>query len=84
MRIADLSVGDGAPLVLIAGLNVLEGERAALDCAERVQGLSERHGMPCVFKASFDSFATGKERRRKHIIFSLWSDTFCEKQNHYF
>jgi 2-dehydro-3-deoxyphosphooctonate aldolase (KDO 8-P synthase) len=54
MRIGDIRVGGGAPLVLISGLNVLESREATLDCALGVQGAAERHGMPVVFKASFD------------------------------
>ncbi len=54
MRIADTEIGGGARLALIAGLNVLEGEAEALDCARHVQTVSERHGLSVVFKASFD------------------------------
>jgi len=54
MHIADVRVGDGAPLVLISGLNVLETFEGALECAEAVQAVAERHGLPVVFKASFD------------------------------
>ena len=54
MKIAEIPVGGGAPLVLISGLNVLETLDGALECAEAVRGVSERHGMPAVFKASFD------------------------------
>jgi len=54
MQIASIPVGDGAPLVLIAGLNVIEKDRETLECATRLQALAEKHGMPLVFKASFD------------------------------
>jgi 2-dehydro-3-deoxyphosphooctonate aldolase (KDO 8-P synthase) len=54
MQIAEIPLGNGAPLVLIAGLNVLEEERSALDCAEQVQALAATHALPVVFKASFD------------------------------
>ena len=33
IRIGDIPLGRGAPLVLIAGLNVIESESAALACA---------------------------------------------------
>src|SRR5512146_3010728 len=47
-------VGDGQPLLLIAGPCVMEGEAHALAHARRVKALAERHGVPVVFKASFD------------------------------
>ena len=54
MKIRDIPVGDGAPLVLISGLNVLESLDATLVCAEALQVVAGRHGFPFVFKASFD------------------------------
>ncbi len=54
MKIADIPIGDGAPLALIAGINVLEDEAAALDAARRVHEIAERYGFPLVFKASVD------------------------------
>ena len=54
MRIGPVPVGEGAPLVLIAGLNVIENDRATLEAAERLQDLAFNHALPLVFKASFD------------------------------
>ena len=54
MRIGDVPVGSGAPLALIAGLNVIEAEQDTLDCARALHSLAERHEFPLVFKASFD------------------------------
>ncbi len=54
MKIRDIDVGSGAPLLLISGLNVLETLEGALACAHGVQEIAERHGLPLVFKASFD------------------------------
>jgi 2-dehydro-3-deoxyphosphooctonate aldolase (KDO 8-P synthase) len=54
MQIRDIPVGGGAPLVLISGLNVLETLDGALACAHAVAAIAERHGLPAVFKASFD------------------------------
>lgn len=47
-------VGDGRPLLLIAGPCVLESEAQALSHARQVKALAARHGLPVVFKASFD------------------------------
>ena len=54
MNIGDVVVGDGAPLALITGLNVIETEQATLSMAEELRELCERHGFPMIFKASVD------------------------------
>ena len=54
MRIGDVPVGSGAPLALIAGINVIETEQDTLDCARALQSLAGRHELPLIFKASFD------------------------------
>jgi 2-dehydro-3-deoxyphosphooctonate aldolase (KDO 8-P synthase) len=54
MRIADISLGEGAPLVLIAGLNVVETEEGALEMAAALAERAQRRRMPLIFKASFD------------------------------
>ncbi len=54
MKIGGVPVGGGAPLTLIAGLNVIENERATLECARALQGIADCRGMPVLFKASFD------------------------------
>ena len=50
----NLVIGDGAPLVVMAGLNVLESEGLALETAEHLKGVCAELGLPYVFKASFD------------------------------
>jgi 2-dehydro-3-deoxyphosphooctonate aldolase (KDO 8-P synthase) len=47
-------IGGGAPLALIAGPCVIEGEAFALRLAERLASLARRRRIPFVFKASFD------------------------------
>lgn len=54
LQIGNVSVGAPAPLALISGLNVLESEAAAVETAQTVQAIAARHGLPLVFKASFD------------------------------
>ena len=50
----NLSIGTGHPLVVIAGLNVLEDLDLALRTAEHLKGVTTSLGLPFVFKASFD------------------------------
>jgi 2-dehydro-3-deoxyphosphooctonate aldolase (KDO 8-P synthase) len=54
MRIGGIPLGEGTPLVLIAGLNVIETESATLACAAEIQTIARRHELPLVFKASYD------------------------------
>lgn len=49
-----LSIGDGQPLVVIAGLNVLEDLDLALSVGRELKALTAELGLPYVFKASFD------------------------------
>jgi len=49
-----VSIGDGQPLVVIAGLNVLENEALALEVARHLKGVCAELGLPYVFKASYD------------------------------
>ena len=53
-RVGGHEVGDGRPLLLIAGPCVLESEAQALSHARQVKALAAKHGVPAVFKASFD------------------------------
>jgi 2-dehydro-3-deoxyphosphooctonate aldolase (KDO 8-P synthase) len=54
IRIDSVQIGGGAPLVLIAGLNVLETEQGALEAARFAARAAARQGLPFVFKASCD------------------------------
>jgi len=47
-------LGSGEPLLLIAGPCVIESEAATLAAAGRVAEIAQRHGVPAVFKCSFD------------------------------
>jgi 2-dehydro-3-deoxyphosphooctonate aldolase (KDO 8-P synthase) len=50
----NLAVGDGQPLLVIAGLNVLEDLGLALEVGRHLQAVCADLGLPFVFKASFD------------------------------
>ena len=58
-------VGDGQKLLLIAGPCVMESEAQALAHARKVKALAAKHGIPAVFKASFDKAnrSSGKSYR---------------------
>ena len=50
----DLAIGDGQPLMVIAGLNVLEDLGLALETAAELKAKTAALGLPYIFKASFD------------------------------
>jgi 2-dehydro-3-deoxyphosphooctonate aldolase (KDO 8-P synthase) len=49
-----VTLGGGAPLVLIAGPCVIESERHTLMLAEALASIASRVGVPLIFKASYD------------------------------
>jgi 2-dehydro-3-deoxyphosphooctonate aldolase (KDO 8-P synthase) len=50
----NIAFGDGQPLVVIAGLNVLEDLDLALSVGRHLQSVTAELGLPYVFKASYD------------------------------
>ncbi|HEV2531592.1 3-deoxy-8-phosphooctulonate synthase [Phenylobacterium sp.] len=50
----NLAIGDGQPLMVIAGLNVLEDVDLALEVGRHLKAVCADLGLPYVFKASFD------------------------------
>ena len=54
LQFAGLTVGEGAPLLLIAGPCVIEAESHAIETALAVREIAARAGVPFVFKASYD------------------------------
>ena len=54
INIGTIPIGGGAPLVLIAGPCVIEGEAFTLSLATNLQEVSRKLGIPLIFKASYD------------------------------
>jgi 2-dehydro-3-deoxyphosphooctonate aldolase (KDO 8-P synthase) len=54
VKLGDISIGGGSPLVLIAGPCVIESEQHASDLAGRLADLTRRLRVPFIFKASYD------------------------------
>jgi 2-dehydro-3-deoxyphosphooctonate aldolase (KDO 8-P synthase) len=50
----NIKIGDGNPLVLIAGPCVIESETLCLETAKRIKGLCAKLNIPYIFKSSFD------------------------------
>jgi 2-dehydro-3-deoxyphosphooctonate aldolase (KDO 8-P synthase) len=54
VNIGEITIGGGAPLVLIAGPCVIEGEAFTLSLATSLQEVSRELGIHLIFKASYD------------------------------
>jgi 2-dehydro-3-deoxyphosphooctonate aldolase (KDO 8-P synthase) len=54
VRVADIEIGAGAPLAVIAGPCVIESRESALKHASLLKEAADRVGVPYIFKSSFD------------------------------
>ncbi len=54
MKLAGRTVGNREPIFLLAGPCVIESETMVMETASRLAELTQRLGLPFVFKASFD------------------------------
>jgi 2-dehydro-3-deoxyphosphooctonate aldolase (KDO 8-P synthase) len=54
IRLAGFEVGEGRPLLSIAGPDVIESEEMAIRHARMLKGIAAKVGVPYVFKCSFD------------------------------
>ena len=54
IRVKDIDVANDKPFVLFAGMNVLESRDLAMQVAEHHVNVTQKLGIPYVFKASFD------------------------------
>ena len=54
VRLGNISIGEGHPLVLIAGPCVIENEKSALRHAKSIQKIARRFKVPFIYKSSYD------------------------------
>jgi 2-dehydro-3-deoxyphosphooctonate aldolase (KDO 8-P synthase) len=62
VRVGEIRIGKGNPLVLIAGPCVLEGEAIALEIAKQLKELCGSLKIPFIFKASYEKDNRGSEK----------------------
>ena len=65
VRVGEIRIGSGNPLVLIAGPCVLEGEAIALEIAGKLKELCRSLKIPLIFKASYEKDNRGSEKSYK-------------------
>jgi 2-dehydro-3-deoxyphosphooctonate aldolase (KDO 8-P synthase) len=54
IKIGNITVGGGSPLVLIAGPCVIESADSVLRLATKIKEVADKAGVPFIFKASYD------------------------------
>ena len=62
VKVGEIRIGKGNPLVLIAGPCVLEGEAMALEIAKKLKELCDTLKIPLIFKASYEKDNRGSEK----------------------
>ncbi len=65
VRVGEIRVGSGNPLVLIAGPCVLEGEAITMEIAKQLKELCGSLKIPLIFKASYEKDNRGSEKSYK-------------------
>ena len=65
VKVGEIRIGKGNPLVLIAGPCVIEGEAILLEIAGRLKALCQELGIPLIFKASYEKDNRGSEKSYK-------------------
>jgi len=65
VRVGEIRIGGGNPLVLIAGPCVLEGEAIAMEIARQLKELCRSLKIPLIFKASYEKDNRGSEKSYK-------------------
>ena len=54
IQLGDITFANDRPFALLGGVNVLENLDFALHCSKHYKDVCERHGIPLIFKASYD------------------------------
>ena len=65
VRVGEIRIGKGNPLVLIAGPCVLEGEAIVMEIAKQLKELCGELKIPLIFKASYEKDNRGSEKSYK-------------------
>ena len=54
IKVKDIKLSNNSPIIVIAGLNVLEDKSMAIDVARELKEITYNNSVPFIFKASFD------------------------------
>lgn len=65
VKVGEIRIGKGNPMVLIAGPCVIEGEEIVLEIAKQLKELCQAMKIPLIFKASYEKDNRGSEKSYK-------------------
>jgi 2-dehydro-3-deoxyphosphooctonate aldolase (KDO 8-P synthase) len=65
VKVGDIRIGKGNPMVLIAGPCVIEGETVVMEIAKLLKELCKGMKIPLIFKASYEKDNRGSEKSYK-------------------
>lgn len=65
VRVGEIRIGGGSPLILIAGPCVLEGEAVTMEIAGQLKEICRSLNIPLIFKASYEKDNRGSEKSYK-------------------
>ncbi len=65
VRVGEIRIGGGNPLILIAGPCVLEGEAVTMEIAGQLKEICRSLNIPLIFKASYEKDNRGSEKSYK-------------------
>jgi 2-dehydro-3-deoxyphosphooctonate aldolase (KDO 8-P synthase) len=65
VRVGEIRIGGGNPLILIAGPCVLEGEAITMEIAGQLKEICRSLSIPLIFKASYEKDNRGSEKSYK-------------------
>ncbi|MDI7260402.1 MAG: 3-deoxy-8-phosphooctulonate synthase [Thermodesulfobacteriota bacterium] len=65
VKVGEIRIGKGNPMVLIAGPCVIEGEAIVLEIAKQLRELCQHLKIPLIFKASYEKDNRGSEKSYK-------------------
>ncbi|OIO74603.1 MAG: 3-deoxy-8-phosphooctulonate synthase [Elusimicrobia bacterium CG1_02_37_114] len=96
IKINNIKIGEGEPLVLIAGPCVIESEELTLNTAKKIKEITARVGIPYIFKSSYDKSNRSSvdyyrgpgikqglkilERIKKEVGVPVLSDVHCQTE----
>ena len=96
IKVGNIKIGQGNPLVLIAGPCVIESEASCLETAKRIKEITLKLDIPFIFKSSFDKanrLSLGSYRGpgikrgldvlqkvKQRLKVPILSDVHCQKQ----
>ena len=76
VSIGDINVANDLPFVLFGGMNVLESRDLAMRICEHYLTVTQKLGIPYVFKASFDKANRSSIHSYRGVEADFWRENY--------